>query len=460
MGGSGRRFAAFASLWAVLVLGFGVGSAQAYRFVPDPAFGTGGALNLLPGNGAGGVFREVREVVPGPGGSVYVHYRDLPTPEMYECEARHYVARLLPNGSLDTGFGSGGFAAIASPLGCQYPTLAVDEQQRPLFTWTSIGSSDVASSTLAIARLTMAGAPDPSFGSNGVALLQIPCPGGNGADADADSDGRLILRFGCRADESAFGIEASPFQSYLTRLLANGALDTGFGAAGFVVLPSETGWEVPIVAAVEPDGAAILAQSTQYVEGVPQRSRLLRLRPDGLLASRYQSRVERSLRRVAGLAAPHIPEEATDFALGPKGDLLVSGRSDRGGYVVGLRHDGSLERGFSGDGYRRFPTRIQFIATDRHGRLFVLGEESLRLSIYRLLPDGTRDRLVGGPTGQHLGIRSSGQLADLVSLWHGQPLLYFRNLGGCSTREGCTEPAELQRYRFSMKERAKPAPRG
>lgn len=435
----------------MLVLVFGVGSAQAYRFVPDPAFGTAGALNLLPGNGAGGVFREVREVEPGPDGTVYVHYRDLPTAEMYECEARHSLARLLPNGGLDTGFGSGGFVNIASPLGCQYPTLAVDEQQRPLFTWTSVGSSDVASSTMAITRLTAAGVPDPSFGSNGTALLQIPCPGGNGADAQADRDGRLLLQFGCRADESASGIEASPFQSYLSRLMPNGALDAGFGGAGFVVLPREAGWEVPRVAAVEPDGAAILAQSTQYVEGVPQRSRLLRLRSDGILASRYQSRAERSLRRVASLATPHIPEEVTDFAFGPGGDLLISGRSERGGYVIGLRHDGSLEREFSGDGYRRFAAQIQYIATDQQGRPFVLGDESQRLTIHRLLPDGNRDRLVGAPTGQHLGIPSTGQLADLVSLWHGRPLLYFKNLGGCSIREGCAEPAELQRYRLAIK---------
>ncbi|HKF81493.1 MAG TPA: hypothetical protein VKB23_00870 [Solirubrobacterales bacterium] len=433
---------------------------QAYRYLPDPAFGTGGALNLLPSNGAGGVFHEVREVVPGPGGSVYVHYRDLPTAETYECEARHYLARLLPSGGLDTSFGIGGFATIVSPLGCQFPTLGVDAEQRPLVTWTSVGSSDVPSSTLAITRLTTAGAPDPSFGSYGVALLQIPCPGGNGADADAGPDGRLILQLGCRADESAQGIEASPFQSYLARLLPDGALDPGFGAAGFVLLPSEAGWEVPDVAAVEPDGAAILAQTTQYVIGVPQRSRLLRLRPDGLLASGYQARVERSLRRVAGLAAPQIPEDATDFVIGPGGDLLISGHSQRGGYVIGLRHDGSLEQEFGDDGYRRFATRIQYIALDRHGRLFVLGDESQRLTIHRLLPHGNRDRLVGGTTGQHLGIESTGQLADLVSLWHGRPLLYFENLGSCSTREECAEPAELQRYRFVAKERAKPARRG
>ena len=123
--------------------------------------------------------------------------------------------------------------------------------------------------------------------------------------------------------------------------------------------------------------------------------------------------------------------------------------------MIGLRHDGSLEREFSGDGYRRFATRIQYIAADQHGRLFVLGDESQRQVFYRLLPDGNRDRLVGGATGQHLGIQSTGQLADLVSLWHGRPLLYFKNLGELLDprgvhRPGGTAPLPLRYQALSL----------
>jgi uncharacterized delta-60 repeat protein len=445
--------AVVASLGTALVLAVGSGSAEAYRYVPDPTFGTGGVLNLLAGNGAGGVLREAREVKPGPGGTVYVLYRELPGPEMYECETKRYLARYLPSGALDPGFGSGGVVEVVAPLGCHYPALAVDEQFRPLLTWTSVGSSREPSSTTAITRFTSAGALDPGFGSGGVAQLAIPCPAGNSVRVHADAGGRLVLDFGCRADEYAGGEPKAPFQTYMARLQPNGALDTGFGGAGFVPLPLEAGWWPPFVWAVEPDGAAILAQATPYVEGVPQRMRLLRVRPDGILAYRYQARVEQSLRRVAVLGAPRIPEEVTDSVPRPGGGLVISGRADRGGWVMALRHDGSLDREFSGDGYRRFATPIRYIAADRRSGLFVLGAEYRRLTFYRLLADGDRDRSVGGPRGQQVGDPSTGLLADLVSVSRGRPLLYFKNLGSCSGPQDCAEPAELRRFRLPPKKR-------
>lgn len=446
--GRGRSIGLVGLLAAVLTLAVAA-SAPAYRFVPDPGFGAGGAVNLLAINQPGAPFRQVREVEPGPDGTTWVHYRDLATSAQYECEAQSYLARYLPNGALDTSFGAGGLAPIYSPIGCQYPTLHVDWQLRPLITWTSSGRSQ-APSTFAIARYTTAGAPDPSFGSGGVALLTLPCPGGTGADPHADVHGDLLLGFGCRADESAQGGMDSPFQAYIARLLANGRLDTGFGSGGFLALPSEPGWELPGIAAVERDGSAILVQTTPYEEGaVPQRSRLLRLRIDGTFGLGYQARAERSLRRVAALAAPYVPEEAFAFVLRPGGDLAVGGDSSRGGWMTTLRHDGTLQRGFNEDGYRRFPTRVSYLDGDRHDRLFVLTEEAGRISFYRLLADGNRDRSVGGREGQRLPRQSEGMLRDLVSFWHGMPLLYFRNLGSCSSPQDCAEPAGLRRLRFN-----------
>lgn len=445
--GKGRTVGIVALLAAVLSLAAAAG-AQAYRFVPDPAFGTAGVANLLAVNQPGTAFRRVREVEPGPNGTTWVHYRDLAGHEQYECEAQSYLSRYLPNGTLDASFGPGGFAPLYSPIGCVYPSLGVDRQLRPLVTWSSAGTSQ-APSTLAIARYTTGGAPDPAFGSNGVALLTLPCPGGTNAEEHADPAGDLLLSFGCRADESAQGWMGSPFQAYLARLHADGTLDTGFGSGGFITLPSEPGWEPPLVAAVEKDGSAILAQTTQYVVGIPQRSRLLRLRADGTFGLRYQARAERSLTRVHALAVPRVPEEAAAYVLRPGGDLGVGGSSDRGGWMATLRHDGSLEREFSGDGYRRFPVRVRNLAEDGHRRLFVLSEDAQRISFFRLLADGNRDRSVGGREGQRLPRQGAGDFRDLVSFWHGMPLLYFMNLGSCSSPQDCEEPAELRRFRFN-----------
>ena len=441
------------SRWVALVLGLLSGPAEASRFRPDPAFGDNGVVNLLPGNGTGGVIREVGGVRPGPDGSFYVSYRELPGAEMDACEAPRYFARYLPNGALDASFGDGGFITVASPLGCEHPggLTLVDGHLRPLLIWGSVGTPDVPSSILAVTRLTSDGALDPSFGTSGTAFLQIPCPGGNGANVRTDSNGRLILAFGCRDDESAGGLPTSSFESYLARLQPNGELDTGFGSGGFLGLPLEAGWEPPDISAVELDGSVILSQSSKEAEGVPRQTRLWRVRPDGTPDSGYRARVEHSLRRVASLGALRIPEEATDVVLRPNGGIAVSGRASRGGWVIALRHDGSLDHEFSDDGYRRFATLIRFIAADRRDQLIVLGLEPRGLTIFRLRPDGNRDQSVGGPNGQRLRAPYFRSLSDLVSLRRDRLLLYFQNLGSCSSPQACTEPAELRRFRLFPK---------
>src|SRR5215212_770791 len=122
------RITGLAGLLALLIALAMAAGAQAYRFVPDRDFGSGGALNLLAINQPGAPFRQVREVKPGPDGTVWVHYRDLAGPDRYECEAQSYLARYLPNGTLDTSLGAGGLTPIYSPIGCQYPSLDVDWQ--------------------------------------------------------------------------------------------------------------------------------------------------------------------------------------------------------------------------------------------------------------------------------------------------------------------------------------------
>lgn len=442
------------ALWVAFVLSLGSGTAQAFRFVPDQTFGTGGVVDLLPGNGTGGVFHEVRGVEPGPEGTVYVLYRALPGPEMYECEATRHLARLRPGGALDPGFGTDGFVTVSAPLGCRFPSLAVDEQLRPLLTWTSEGTPQGPTSTLAMTRYTAGGAPDPGFGSAGVATVQIPCPGGNGADVHADRSGWLVLSFGCLEDESAEGIHNARFHSYLARLQPNGALEAGFGSGGFLAVPLEPGWSLPRVGAVERDGSLVLWQSSDYAPTIPhKRLRLLRLRSDGAWAIGYQAKAERSLRRVAAArpGARLVPEEATDFVLRPKGGLALSALGEHGSWAIALRHDGSLDPEFSEDGHRRFGPRVRFIARDREGRLLVLGWEFGRgLTIFRLEADGSRDRSIGGPSGQRIGELGHASPAELVSLWRGRPLLYFSNPGhSCQSREDCTEPAELRRLRLA-----------
>lgn len=44
-----------------------------------------------------------------------------------------------------------------------------------------------------------------------------------------------------------------------------------------------------------------------------------------------------------------------------------------------------------------------------------------------------------------------GQLADLVSLWHGRPLLYFRNFWRLLDSGGVHRTGGIQRFRLAIK---------
>ncbi len=69
--------------------------ASAYRYLPDPHFGSAGFVNLLEGNGTGGSFREVRDVEPGPEASTYVFSALIPDPKTYACEETYLISRYL-----------------------------------------------------------------------------------------------------------------------------------------------------------------------------------------------------------------------------------------------------------------------------------------------------------------------------------------------------------------------------
>ena len=241
---------------------------------------------MLAVNQPGGAFREVADVEPGPEGSAWVLYRDPVQPEQYECEAQSSLARYLPDGSLDTAFGSGGFMPLYSPVGCTYASLAVDAQLRPLVSLGGRGSLR-SPSTAAIARYTTAGTLDPAFGSGGVVLLTIPVPAATPPHPTPTPRATSSSASAAGRTNPPEGLPRFRFQSFYARLLADGALDTSFGEGGFAVLPLEDGW-APSVAVVEADGSAILSQWTRYVPGIPNRSRLMRLRADGTFAGRYE----------------------------------------------------------------------------------------------------------------------------------------------------------------------------
>jgi uncharacterized delta-60 repeat protein len=138
------------------------------------------------------------------------------------------LARLLRDGRLDPGFGTGGRTILPIPAGVQLgggPLLAL--QRRPghadrvvlaLGTGDALTSPATPGNAFALMRLNNNGALDSTFGNQGTVVT--PAPAARLGRLLVLSDGRIVLG----------GANSSSF--VLLRYASDGSLDPGFGAAG------------------------------------------------------------------------------------------------------------------------------------------------------------------------------------------------------------------------------------
>ena len=146
---------------------------------PDPAFGANG-------NGTVRVITtehdEARDIILMPDGRMLVvGERDVPGVPGAVFEL--WLARLLANGQLDTSFGSGGVATLATPMRGYAVAVQADGA-----VWAAgeTPSANGSSADFGLARFTAAGQPDGAFGSGG--LLVVDLFGG------FDTPGALLLQ--------------------------------------------------------------------------------------------------------------------------------------------------------------------------------------------------------------------------------------------------------------------------
>ncbi len=127
---------------------------------PDTGFGNGGTV-LLPTTG----LDRTTDVVPLNGGFTLVSW---------SRQAGDFaVARLLPNGSLDNTFGTGGIASTTFPEGAGSARDLIVQADNSIVAAGSIAPTATPANDveLAVARFTSGGTPDGGFGTGGRTLL-------------------------------------------------------------------------------------------------------------------------------------------------------------------------------------------------------------------------------------------------------------------------------------------------
>lgn len=161
------------------------------------------------------------------------------------------LARYAPDGQLDPSFGEGGLVIAGyGSLDDEITALALDEEGRLVVAGFATGTTGRA---VIVGRYLSGGAPDLSFGYNGLSLVGI------GQDAlarsiDIDEEGRIVVAGSYFLDDRT--------DAMVLRFTEDGELDTAFGAEGLAV-PSPVaeptdGYGVR----VRDDGSIMVAGST------------------------------------------------------------------------------------------------------------------------------------------------------------------------------------------------------
>lgn len=249
------------------------------------------------------------------------------------------VARFLPNGSLDTLFGTGGSVIKGTGRIRAKVAVALQPDGRILVGYSVRSSEDLP----AVIRLAQDGSLDESFG-NGRPGFDEPVAGVGLpfqlTGMEVLPDGRILV---AGTWEAVWGEGGAA----VARLTADGQVDPTYGSAGLARTPMGAGGWVRGTT-LQADGSIVLAGSSQR-QGYDPRFVVARITAAGVPDPSFGARGEASV-RIAGVASA----VANDVSLGPGGSLYVAGQASDGAvtapatlrgrpFVARFRSDGTLE---------------------------------------------------------------------------------------------------------------------
>jgi uncharacterized delta-60 repeat protein len=157
------------------------------------------------------------------------------------------AARLNPNGYFDPTFGTGGKQTIAFTINHDQTAYAVAVQAdgRIVVAGTAVvGANDTE---FAVVRLDTTGAVDPSFGTLGKVLVNLPGPDEEAYAVALQADGKIVLAGS--ATPATNNIDFA-----VARLNTNGTLDTTFNKTGYTTIDFNGGTDFGNGVALQKDG--------------------------------------------------------------------------------------------------------------------------------------------------------------------------------------------------------------
>ena len=233
------------------------------------------------------------------------------------------IERLLPNGSIDPSFGSGGkvVTGTAGENDAAY-SIGLNASGQIVIAGTHAGE-------FAVWRFNANGKADNTFGTNGLAATSVGSSNDVAYSFAIGSNGSIVLG---GSSNGAFAF---------ARFTANGTLDTTFGTGGRALFGVAGASDVVGSVAIEPDGDIVAAGSDGTNVDV------LSLTPAGAQDQVFaggNTQVHNELGVSSDLGTPDYTE---GLAIQPNGQVLVANRTVAGHFgVVRINGDGSLDNSF------------------------------------------------------------------------------------------------------------------
>lgn len=373
---------------AIVAVGVGVAAAASGSHL-DPSFGEGGVARVSPAGGC--EYRSVQGMAADRAGASFVLFRQYCLNHLGPLTLYRYDE----TGAQDTTFGGGsGHFDVFNGDHEVKADVVVDSNGQPVIIETGEWQ-------IVLRRLTAAGAPDPTFGANGMVSLDCRCDSG-GAVFAAGRNGQLFAVLP-RVQYPAVPSGRAPDTTYsVIRLKRDGSRDERFGHKGVVTFSSK-GRYAGISTALSKQGAL-------YVSGGSccGPSFLDRISVKGRLDTRFDAASARELQRIEIHNAFSKTIEAIVVRTDGKIDLLGS-TAARSGFVLRLKPDGHALRGFGKRGMRllRYPVTAAALGSD--GATLAVSDEpeGTHRLLLRILPGGRLDPEFG-PEGEPISGSEGG----------------------------------------------------
>jgi hypothetical protein len=389
------------ALLSMLVLGavavVGAGTAQAK---PDLSFGAEGVATLNPPYPPGWVNEKIEATATGQNGETYVVARQS-TCVKFQCSEGDYLFRYLANGALEPAFaGSRGFE-IPNEAESHYQAgaalISVDSSGLPIVGRT-VKPHGSGSGAIVVRRLLPDGTVDTGWGAQGAVRLPCPCLGERTQLLGGPRESTFVVATSTTRKKRRGQKSGATASATLIKLDSTGHRAKGYGARGSVTakMPGEGEIEYD---AITPRGDTYFGG--RGLTGPTVSGFLVKVTAKGKIDGKFKVRAQRALRRLKGLKGNEV--RITAAVIGRSGPIELFGTAGSiGGFELRLRHDGTLLRGWGEKGLALLPFPVAAAVQGREGSTMALtGEEAAPPRLLRITSKGKLDP-VFGRTGELL----------------------------------------------------------